>query len=218
MVTFADICAVLGRHVSTSSARTIARMALARLGLREYAIESLADTGPLLRELQRGLDLFSVSPTARRICQDQLAALLTGGGAPAGVGVSAGEVLVSITDETHIVEARTRARALAGEVGFSRTDQVKIATVVSELARNIYHYARTGVIRVSRTDVPRRGVVVEARDDGPGIADLESILAGAYRSRTGLGLGLIGCRNLMDEFAIDTAPGAGTRIRATMVR
>jgi len=219
MVTFADICAVLGRHVSSSSARTIARMAISRLGLREYGLEALAETGPLLRELQRGLDLFSVSPSARRLCQDQLATLLAGGGAPTEGGVVVvGEVLVTITDESHIVEARTRARALAGEVGFSRTDQVKIATVVSELARNIYHYARTGVIRVARTDVPRRGVVVEARDEGPGIADVESILAGAYRSRTGLGLGLIGCRNLMDEFSIDTAPGAGTRIRATMYR
>ncbi|MCA9636218.1 MAG: anti-sigma regulatory factor [Myxococcales bacterium] len=190
-------------------------MAITRIGVREHALEGLSDTGPLLRELHRGLDLFSVSPTARRLCQEQLDGLL--GGKRAGA-VGGAEIRVTIVDETHIVEARTRARALAVELGFGRTDQVKIATVVSELARNIYHYARTGQIRVIRSDAPRRGIVVEASDDGPGIADVELILSGSYRSRTGLGLGLIGCRNLMDEFAIDTAPGEGTRVRASMYR
>jgi serine/threonine-protein kinase RsbT len=216
MASFADICAVLGRHYSAASARTIGRMAVRRVGAHEHAVGQLRDMRPLLRELKRGMDLFSTSPSARRLCISQLEELLTGGGSvtpqlPA-------HFQVKIIDESHIVEARTRARAMAQELGFSRTEQVKVATIVSELARNIYHYAGTGVIAVQRLEEPQRGISIEASDEGPGIADVESILAGSYRSRTGLGLGLIGCRNLTDELTIDTAPGKGTRIKARMYR
>jgi len=216
MASFADICAVLGRHYSAASARTIGRMAVRRVGAHEHAIAQLRDMRPLLRELKRGMDLFSTSPVARRLCISQLEELLIGGGTLAPLLPAHFEV--SIVDESHIVEARTRARAMAQELGFSRTEQVKVATIVSELARNIYHYAGTGVIAVQRLEEPQRGISIEARDEGPGIADVESILAGSYRSRTGLGLGLIGCRNLTDELTIDTAPGKGTRIKARMYR
>ena len=162
------------------------------------------------------MDLFSTSPSARRLCTRQLEELLTGGG-PLTPQLPA-HFEVAIVDESHIVEARTRARAMAQELGFSRTEQVKVATIVSELARNIYHYAGTGVIAVERLSEPQRGISIEASDEGPGIADVEAILSGSYRSRTGLGLGLIGCRNLTDELTIDTAPGKGTRVKARMYR
>ena len=127
-------------------------------------------------------------------------------------------VEVTIIDESHIVEARTKARAMAAEIGFSRTEQVKVATIASELARNIYYYAGLGVISIKRLESPQRGIEIEARDEGPGIDDVDSLLAGSYRSRTGLGLGLIGCRNLSNEFTIDTGPGLGTRVNARMYR
>ncbi|MEZ4379748.1 MAG: anti-sigma regulatory factor [Nannocystaceae bacterium] len=216
MATFADICAVLGRHYSASSARTIARMAVRRIGAREHTISTLRDHDALLLELRRGMDLFAASATARRLCVRQLEALFDREGGEESVEVQDFEV--AIVDESHIVEARTKARSMAAEIGFGRTQQVKVATVVSELARNIYHYAGTGVIAARRIDGARPGVVIEARDEGPGIADVESILAGAYRSRTGLGLGLIGCKNLSDELTIDTAPGEGTRVKVKMYR
>jgi len=217
MPTFADICAVLSRHYSVSSARTIARMAIRRLHMPERELSKLRDPRPLLRELKRGMDLFSASPVARRICIGQLEELFGGQESPS-LAPTLTEFVVSIVDESHIVEARTKARSMAGEIGFSRTEQVKVATIVSELARNIYHYAGTGVITVRRLDTPQRGIQIEARDEGPGIDDVESILAGSYRSRTGLGLGLIGCRNLTDELTIDTAPGQGTHVIARMYR
>jgi len=216
MASFAEICAVLGRHYSPASARTICRMAVRRVGVHENAVAKLGDKRPLLRELKRGMDLFSTSPVARRLCISQLEELLVGAGTVALLLPAHFEV--AIVDESHIVEARTKARAMAQELGFSRTEQVKVATIVSELARNIYHYAGTGWIEVQRLEEPRRGISIEARDEGPGIADVEMILSGSYRSRTGLGLGLIGCRNLTDELTVDTAPGKGTHIKARMYR
>ena len=217
MATFAEICAVLRRHYSASSAQTIARMATRRIHTREHEIPQIRNARPLLSELRRGMDLFSAAPPARRQCLDQLEKLFSDPEARLLPKLPA-LIEVTIIDESHIVEARTKARAMATEIGFSRTEQVKVATIASELARNIYYYAGLGVIAIRRLESPQRGIEVEARDEGPGIDDVESLLAGSYRSRTGLGLGLIGCRNLSNEFAIDTGPGLGTRVNARMYR
>jgi serine/threonine-protein kinase RsbT len=96
---------------------------------------------------------------------------------------------------------------------FSVTDCVRLATAVSELARNIYMYAKTGTVQLKLMDESAHWrFEVDARDQGPGIANLEVILSGAYKSRTGLGRGIIGTRSLLDEMTIDSAPGKGTRI------
>ena len=123
---------------------------------------------------------------------------------------------VGIVHESDIVEARREGRALAEEVGFSRGELALIATAISELARNILSYARTGeiVVRLVERD-GRRGVTVVASDEGPGIADVEACLRDGYSTSGGLGLGLPGARRLMDEMDIDTAPGAGTRVVMT---
>lgn len=218
MANFSDFCAILARHYSASSSRTIVRMALRRTGLREDDLDGKRDLRGFVRELQRGMELFAASTTVRRLCTQELEALLapaTGASTPAE---SSTEVSQPILHEGNIVDARVRARGLAADLGFGRTDQVKVATIVSELARNIYHYAGKGEIIVRSREEPRRGIVIEARDDGPGIADVDAVLGGSYRSRTGLGLGLMGCKNLTDEFSIDTAPGKGTRVVACMYR
>ncbi len=217
MATFAEICTVLGRHYSASSAQTIARMATRRIRIREHEIPHLRDPRLLLSEIRRGMDLFSAPPPARRRCVQQLEELFAGTNARLLPKLPA-LIEVTIVDESHIVEARTKARAMATEIGFSRTEQVKVATIASELARNIYYYAGLGVIAIKRLESPQRGIEIAARDEGPGIDDVDSLLAGSYRSRTGLGLGLIGCRNLSNEFSIDTGPGLGTRVNARMYR
>ncbi|GEM_PF-5538011 len=75
---------------------------------------------------------------------------------------------------------------------------VKIATAVSELARNVWSYAGRGGIEIAPVDGDRRSIAIEARDSSPGIRDVETVLSGRYRSKTGLGLGLAGCRRRMD--------------------
>ena len=122
---------------------------------------------------------------------------------------------VYVRREGDIVKVRERVRRLAREMGFDSTTQIKITTAVSEVTRNIYEYAKSGAIMLS---IAERGLdfglLVTARDDGPGIdaATLRSIMRGAYQSSSGLGVGLSGTRKLMDEFDIQTKAGEGTRV------
>jgi serine/threonine-protein kinase RsbT len=120
---------------------------------------------------------------------------------------------VAISSATDIVVARQRGRELAARLGFSGSDQTVVATAISELARNILEYARTGRIEIGVTQRGSRlGVVVVALDAGPGIADISRAMQDGYSTGKGLGLGLPGVRRLMDEFAIVSAPGQGTSI------
>jgi serine/threonine-protein kinase RsbT len=120
---------------------------------------------------------------------------------------------VAIERDADIVLARQRGRELAASEGFSVTDQTLIATAISEIARNIVIYAGRGEIELDiADDGVRRGIVVIARDQGPGIADVEQAMRDGYSTGKSLGLGLPGARRLMDELSIDSAPGKGTVI------
>jgi anti-sigma regulatory factor (Ser/Thr protein kinase) len=130
-----------------------------------------------------------------------------------------GEVRVAIASDDDVVPARAEGRALAGELGFSRTDATLIATAISEVARNILVHAGTGEVKLRPAYEDRRyGVQVEAADSGPGIRDVQSALREGYGTKGGLGLGLPGVNRIMDEFEIDTALGRGTTVRMTMWR
>jgi serine/threonine-protein kinase RsbT len=123
-----------------------------------------------------------------------------------------GQAIV-IARDTNIVEARAAARDLATRIGFTPTDQVLIATAVSEIARNIVAYAGAGEMVMSVVeDRFRRGLQVVARDRGPGIADLRLAMQDGYSGSGSLGLGLPGSRRLMDEFIVESALGKGTTI------
>jgi serine/threonine-protein kinase RsbT len=122
-------------------------------------------------------------------------------------------VEIAVVAEKDVPVAYETAVSLARTLGFSRADTTCVATVVTELARNILSYATTGKIILSgviRAD--RAGIKITAVDSGPGISDLETILSGNYKSASGLGLGLLGAKNLLDDFQVDTAPGSGTTI------
>lgn len=118
---------------------------------------------------------------------------------------------VAILSEIDVVGARQRARHIAALCGFGQQDQVRISTIVSELARNVFRYAGEGHVdfSVEGSTAPQTLMIV-VRDEGPGIANLQEVLGGSYRSSTGMGLGLLGARKLMDAFDIKTAPGQGT--------
>ncbi len=124
---------------------------------------------------------------------------------------------ISISTDADIVLARTRAKEMAGALGFSRTDQTLIAAAVSEIARNIVVYAGVGdvLLRTARGD-GRLGLLVVASDEGPGIADLERALTDGYSTVGSLGVGLPGARRLMDSLEVDSAVGKGTVV--TMVK
>ena len=125
----------------------------------------------------------------------------------------AGEIRVSIDSEADIVAARQQGRALAAQFDFSGADLTLIATAISEVARNIVAYAKRGEILLSQTNQgSRRGIVVVARDEGPGIPDIALAMQDGYSTSRGLGLGLPGAKRLMDEFDIASQVGQGTTI------
>jgi serine/threonine-protein kinase RsbT len=123
------------------------------------------------------------------------------------------ESVVPISSSADIVTARQQGRALAAALGFTGSDLTVIATAISELARNIIEYATTGEIVLSQDDSNGRpGIVIVARDEGPGIPDISRALSAGYSTGPGLGLGLPGVRRLMDEFEITTNTGHGTTV------
>lgn len=122
-----------------------------------------------------------------------------------------------IDSEAGLVMARRAAINLAAKLGFGPVDRTKVATAVSELARNIVMYARPGELRLLISMSPRTSLTVEAIDNGPGIPNVDKILAGGFRSTTGLGMGLRGIRSIASEFSINSGVGQGTRVRATFV-
>jgi serine/threonine-protein kinase RsbT len=123
------------------------------------------------------------------------------------------ETRVAVLTDSDIVTARLHGREMAVTLGFPSGPATLIATAISELARNILLYARRGDITLTplRT-VSRRGLMVMARDSGPGIPDVEKALQDGYSTSGRLGLGLPGVRRLMDEFSIDTKAGRGTTV------
>ena len=122
-------------------------------------------------------------------------------------------VTVPIETESDVVVVRQRAHRLAELLGFERQDQTRIATAVSELARNAFGYAGGGraEFMIDPSTTPQ-SFAVRISDKGKGIADVQSILDGQYRSPNGMGLGLIGARRLMDQFRIESVPGKGTTV------
>lgn len=123
------------------------------------------------------------------------------------------ETHVAIEHESDIVTARQKGRELAAASGLSRTEQTLIATAISELARNIVVYAQRGEVVIAPLDQQgRRGVLVVARDDGPGIANPDLAMRDGYSTSKSLGMGLPGAKRLMDEFELSTGIGKGTTI------
>jgi serine/threonine-protein kinase RsbT len=124
------------------------------------------------------------------------------------------EIRVAIRTDADVVTARQEARTMGASLGFSSTDLTLLATAISEVARNITTYAGEGEVALRvLNDSGRSGIEVVARDDGPGIADVELAMQDGYTTGNGLGLGLPGTRRLVDEFDLETVPGGGTKVR-----
>ena len=118
-----------------------------------------------------------------------------------------------VRHERDVVAARQRARQIAARLGFEGQDQTRIATAVSEIARNAFMYAGGGKVEISveGRHAPQL-LVVRVSDHGPGIRDLDVVLSGRYRSSTGMGVGMLGARRMVDQFEVTSRPGAGATV------
>ena len=118
-----------------------------------------------------------------------------------------------IHDEQDVVLARQQARHIARLVGFDTQDQTRVATAVSEIARNAFEYAHSGRIEFFIEGTTRPQVlVVRVSDRGPGIRNLDDILGGRYRSATGMGVGIVGAQRLMDGLEVESGKESGTTV------
>jgi serine/threonine-protein kinase RsbT len=123
--------------------------------------------------------------------------------------------LCPIARDVDVYVAMARVREMAQRLGFDQADRTRVEIAVLELARNILVHAGTGelLIETVATD-GRKGIALEARDHGPGIADIELAMRDGYSTAQTLGAGLPGVRRLMDDFTIESAVGSGTTVRA----
>jgi serine/threonine-protein kinase RsbT len=127
--------------------------------------------------------------------------------------VSPGPLRIPIAADVDIVTARQRGRELAERLGCSATDSTLVATAISEIARNITSHAGRGEVALRAVSLDgRTALEVVARDEGPGIPDIERAMQDGYSTGPGIGLGLPGARRLMDGFEITSEVGVGTTV------
>ena len=123
------------------------------------------------------------------------------------------EVRVPIRSDGDVVNARQQGRSVAVQLGFSGSDLTIIATAISEMARNIVSYAGEGeIILGSVHQGPKQGILVIAKDKGPGIPNVAQAMQDGFSTGNSLGLGLPGTKRLMDEFEIVSEIGKGTTV------
>jgi serine/threonine-protein kinase RsbT len=121
--------------------------------------------------------------------------------------------VLPIAVDQDVVRVRQAVRTAAVQAKLSLVDQTKVVTAASELARNTLVYGGGGQAELEIVEQGgRHGVRASFQDEGPGIADVAQALTDGYTTGGGLGLGLSGARRLVDEFDLDTAPGAGTKV------
>jgi serine/threonine-protein kinase RsbT len=125
---------------------------------------------------------------------------------------------IALESEQDIASARGEARAMAAALGFRLIDQTRLATVASELARNVVKYARRGrmIAQPFESAGGRTGLRLIFEDKGPGIPDIAAAMRDGFSTGRGLGKGLPGSKRLVDEFNIESEVGRGTRV--TVVR
>ena len=122
---------------------------------------------------------------------------------------------VPVASEVDIVNVRRRVRDVTSQLGFSLVDQTKMVTAASELARNALIHGGGGSMELTAMNGPRTGVRLLFQDQGPGIPDIQLALRDGFTTGSGLGLGLGGAKRLVNEFEIDSRPGAGTKVVIT---
>jgi serine/threonine-protein kinase RsbT len=123
------------------------------------------------------------------------------------------ELNIPIENEADVVVARQKGREMAAGLGFSSTEQTIVALAISEIVRNIVSYAQRGNVRLAvLNEGGRRGILVVATDQGPGIPDIALAMRDGYSTARSLGMGLPGAKRVMDDFVLESEPGRGTTV------
>ena len=120
---------------------------------------------------------------------------------------------LELANDRDMIAARQRARQVSALLEFDAQDQVRIATAVSEVARNAVRHGGGGRIEFALEEEGGRNPTLSicVADSGPGIADFEAAISGTTTTGEPK-LGLVTARRLMDAFEIQSAPRHGTSI------
>jgi len=202
--TYQNLLEVLQRYLSRVNAQVALERALRRIDLSTDTLAA-RHVESLIQQLERNLNLF----VERARLPQLLGELRQHGEARPRVEPS----IIDIASEADLSHARVQARQMCQNLGAPSLMRQKVVTLVSELARNIVLYAEQGRVELAPFLEPKKRIIVRASDEGPGISNLEQILAGEYKSKTGMGMGLRGCKRLSDRFDIETGEW-GTRVEA----
>jgi serine/threonine-protein kinase RsbT len=201
--THARLLEIICRHVGRANAQTILQLALDARNLSAHTLTD-RDVAALVPTIGRSAGRSQGCHSTERLLRE-LQEL------SAAVAVSA-QRAVRVIAERDISEGRAAARLLCDSAGIRPLSMQKIVTVVSEVARNIVSYTPGGALELALKTETRTFTVI-ATDEGRGIPNLDEIMAGRYRSKTGLGAGILGVKRLSDHFEIQTGP-TGTRVRS----
>jgi serine/threonine-protein kinase RsbT len=195
---------LLQRYLSSVNAEVALNRALRECNVlpQQLTVRELAQ---LIPRLSNSIRLF-VAPERQEALNRELDDLSRRGQTPE-------THTIPVKGEEDISKARMIARTLSEDFGASGVTAQKIATIVSELARNIVSYTSGGDIILGVIDTVPRKVRVQARDNGPGVSNLEDIMSGKYKSKSGLGKGLLGVKRLANRFDIQTDE-RGTTVEA----
>jgi serine/threonine-protein kinase RsbT len=202
------IRALLERYVSPMIARPMLQRALKDRNLTAERFKR-SDAHKICPLLQRGVSLF-VSDADRERALRELAEACN------HIDNVAAPRQISITSEDDISVVRNEARRICEQVGAGSYTIQKVTTIVSELARNIVSYASSGTLEIVPITGQSQRIILRAADSGPGIPNLELVLSGRYRSKTGLGRGLLGTKRLADTFDVATG-STGTLVVAEVL-
>jgi serine/threonine-protein kinase RsbT len=128
-----------------------------------------------------------------------------------------GDVLSSqtskIATEDDVLFVRKRVREIAAQRKFDTFAVAALTTATSELARNVLVHGHGGQAVIEEVSAGGRvGIRIAFIDSGPGIPDIDRVLAGGYSTARTMGLGLSGSKRLVDEFALESEVGHGTRV------
>jgi len=198
-----QLLATLRRYLSDIQAQSLRRRAQAAAGIAEGRLGP-ADLPRVRRQLESGIRLF-VDAALQPALLREIESLGGGAARPASERHE-------VKDEGDVSVVRLRARELAVALGGTALGTQRAATAASELARNVVSYAGHGAVELVPAEVGA-ALTIRAIDQGPGIPDAELVLSGRYRSRTGLGKGLLGVKKLSTRFDLETGP-SGTRVEA----
>lgn len=197
---------VLSQHVSAINARVVVERS--RRAISDPMLRSREDRARFLAAVRSTLRLFTSDEKAATIVEDIDRRL-----SPSSVRIDQEQLSFLIQDEDDLRAARAGARDLCLTFASTSGAAQRVATAVSELARNIVSYTPGGQIDIDVRRGPPVRVRIVAEDKGKGIPHLDLILAGKYRSKTGLGRGILGVKKLMQVFRVVTGE-TGTRIEA----